>query len=156
MFYGEPTINKKRIKSLYYPHKQTGLCTKWSFHEIGQCNYIKILNYIISLRLLCEYFMIKIMKLLFKCYRMAIECANPIKWGYCSFGYSINVIHLWWMGVLCVTWHKIIPKSTNPKIKSQNYLNKVFILFKACPCILWDEPHPPGRNPNDVQQHFKG
>jgi hypothetical protein len=24
-----------------------------------------------------------------------------------------------------------------------NCLNKVFILFKACPCTLWDEPHPP-------------
>jgi len=33
--------------------------------------------------------------------------------------YSTNVIHSWWMGVLCVTWHKMIPKSTNPKIKGQ-------------------------------------
>ncbi len=24
-----------------------------------------------------------------------------------------------------------------------NYLNKVLILFKVCPCTLWDEPHPP-------------
>ncbi len=24
-----------------------------------------------------------------------------------------------------------------------NCLNKVVILFKACPCTLWDEPHPP-------------
>ncbi len=24
-----------------------------------------------------------------------------------------------------------------------NCLNKVFVLFKACPCTLWDEPHPP-------------
>jgi hypothetical protein len=29
-------------------HKQTNLCTKGSFHENGQCNYIKILNYIFS------------------------------------------------------------------------------------------------------------
>ncbi len=28
-----------------------------------------------------------------------------------------------------------------------NCLNKVLILFKACPCILWDEPHPHARIP---------
>jgi hypothetical protein len=39
---------------LQYPHKQTSLCTKGSFHESGQCNYIQILNYIFSLRLLCN------------------------------------------------------------------------------------------------------
>ncbi len=24
-----------------------------------------------------------------------------------------------------------------------NCLNKVLVLFKPCPCTLWDEPHPP-------------
>ncbi len=33
--------------------------------------------------------------------------------------YSTNAMHLWWMGVLCATWYKMIPKSTNPKIRSQ-------------------------------------
>ncbi len=37
-----------------------------------------------------------------------------------------------------------------------NCLNKVFVLFKACPCTLWDEPHPPCWGPNDAQQDFKG
>jgi hypothetical protein len=35
---------------LQYLHRQTNLCTKGSFHENGRCNYIKILNYIFSLR----------------------------------------------------------------------------------------------------------
>jgi len=33
------------------------------------------------------------------------------------------------MGVLCAKWHKINPKSTNPKIKSQN---KISGLIKKC------------------------
>jgi hypothetical protein len=37
-----------------------------------------------------------------------------------------------------------------------NCFNKVFVLFKAHPCTLWDEAHPPCRNPNDAQQDFKG
>jgi hypothetical protein len=37
-----------------------------------------------------------------------------------------------------------------------NCLNKVLILFKACPCTLWDEPHPPCWNPNDAQQDLGG
>jgi len=28
-----------------------------------------------------------------------------------------------------------------------NWLNKVFVLFKAHPCTLWDEPHPHARIP---------
>jgi hypothetical protein len=83
--YGEPNHKWEKIKSLQHPYTQTGLCTKGSFHECGQCNYIKILNYIFSLSLLCEYFMIRIMKVLFKCSSMAVECVNLIKWGYCSF-----------------------------------------------------------------------
>jgi hypothetical protein len=78
-FYGESNDKQKKIKSLQYPHRQTNLCTKGSFHESVQCNYIKILNYIFSLRLLCEYFMIKIMKMLLKCSSMATQCVNPIK-----------------------------------------------------------------------------
>ncbi len=35
-------------------------------------------------------------------------------------------------------------------------LNKVFVLFKACPCTLWDEPHSLCWNPNDAQQDLKG
>ena len=78
-FYGEPNHKQKKIKSLQYLHRQTSLCTKGSFHENGQCNYIKILNYIFSLRLLCEYFMIRIMKVLLKCSSMATKCVNPIQ-----------------------------------------------------------------------------
>jgi len=37
-----------------------------------------------------------------------------------------------------------------------NCFNKVFILFKACPCTLWHEPHPPCWNPNDAQQDLEG
>jgi hypothetical protein len=33
--------------------------------------------------------------------------------------YSTHVIHSWWMGVLCATWHKMIPKFTNLKIKGK-------------------------------------
>jgi hypothetical protein len=36
------------------------------------------------------------------------------------------------------------------------YLNKVFVLFKARPCTLWDEPDPSCRNPNDAQQYLEG
>jgi len=28
-----------------------------------------------------------------------------------------------------------------------NCVNKVIVLFKVCPCTLWDEPHPSSRNP---------
>jgi hypothetical protein len=41
MFYGEPNHKQEKIKSLQYPHKQTSLCTKGSFHESGQCDYTK-------------------------------------------------------------------------------------------------------------------
>jgi hypothetical protein len=82
---GEPNHKQETIKSLQYLHRQTNLYTKGSFHENGQCNYVKILNYIFSLRLLCEYFMIRIMKVLLKCCSMAIECVNPIRWRYSSF-----------------------------------------------------------------------
>jgi hypothetical protein len=41
MLYGKPNHKQKKIKSLQCPHKQTGLCTKESFHESGQYNYIK-------------------------------------------------------------------------------------------------------------------
>jgi len=77
--YGEPNHKQEKIKSLQYSHRQTDLCTKGSFHEKEQYNYFKILNYIFSLRLLCEYFMIRIMKVLFRCFGMATKCANPIK-----------------------------------------------------------------------------
>jgi hypothetical protein len=43
-FYREPNDKQKKIKSLQYLHKQTDLCTKGSFHENGQYNYINILN----------------------------------------------------------------------------------------------------------------
>ncbi len=36
------TINKKRSKVCNTCIKKTSLCTKGSFHENGQCNYIKI------------------------------------------------------------------------------------------------------------------
>jgi hypothetical protein len=45
-FYGKPNHKQEKIKSLQYLHRQTDLCTKGSFHENGQCNYIKILYYI--------------------------------------------------------------------------------------------------------------
>jgi hypothetical protein len=57
-----PPINKK-IKSLHYPHRQTGLSPKGPFMKMGNELY-KIINYIFSLRLLCKYFMIRIMKVL--------------------------------------------------------------------------------------------
>jgi len=37
-----------------------------------------------------------------------------------------------------------------------NCFNKVFVLFKAHPCTLWDEPHPPCWNSNDAQQDLEG
>jgi hypothetical protein len=39
---GKPNHKQVKIKSLQYLHRQTDLCTKGSFHENGQCNYIKI------------------------------------------------------------------------------------------------------------------
>jgi hypothetical protein len=47
--YGKPkplTIDQ----SVQYLCKQISLCTKGSFHESGQYNYIKVLKYIFSLR----------------------------------------------------------------------------------------------------------
>jgi hypothetical protein len=77
--YGEPNHKQEKIKSMQYPHIQTSLYTKGSFHESGQCNYIKILSYNFFLRLLWGYFMIRIMKVLLKRCSMAIECANLIR-----------------------------------------------------------------------------
>jgi hypothetical protein len=54
-----PTINKRRSKVC---NTYIANWSKGSFHESGQCNYIKILNYNFSLKLLCGYFMIRIMK----------------------------------------------------------------------------------------------
>jgi len=107
---------------MQYLHIQIGLCTKGSFHESGQCNYINILNYNFSLRLLCEYFMIRIMKVLFKCCNMD-NVLTLLDEGIAHLVYSTNEIHSWWMGVLCATWHKMIPKSTNLNTIGQN-LNK--------------------------------
>jgi len=45
MLHGKPIHKQEKIKSLQYPHIQTSLYTKGSFHESGQCYYIKILNY---------------------------------------------------------------------------------------------------------------
>jgi len=84
--HGEPNHKQEKIKSMQYPHIQTSLCTKGSFHGNGQCKYMKILNYNFSLRLLCGYFMIRIMKVSLKCSSMATKCANLIRRGYCLFG----------------------------------------------------------------------
>jgi hypothetical protein len=91
--HGKSNHKQEKIKSMQYLHIQIGLCTKGSFHESGQCNYIKILNYNFSLRLLCGYFMIKIMK----------YCLNVVAWshnvltllneGITHLVYSTNVIH---------------------------------------------------------------
>ncbi len=60
IFYGKPNYKQKKIKSLQYPHKQIGLCTKGSFHESDQCNYIfkkikiKILKVIMQSCLNCN------------------------------------------------------------------------------------------------------
>jgi hypothetical protein len=107
--YGEPNHKHENIKSLQYLHKQTDLCTKGSFHENGQCNYIKIFNYIFSLRLLCEYFMIRIMKVLLKCSSMATKCANLIRWntttnfGFCNCHLQLKFSYMWHMQLqICV------------------------------------------------------
>jgi hypothetical protein len=57
-------------------------------HENGECDYIKILNYIFSLRLLSEYFMIRIMKVLLKYSSMAIKCATLLDEGIVHLVYS--------------------------------------------------------------------
>ncbi len=56
MFYREPNHKQEKTKSLQYLHKQTGLCTKGSFHENGQCNYIKILNHNFFLKVIVRVF----------------------------------------------------------------------------------------------------
>ncbi len=56
-FMEKPNYKQKKINGLQYPYRQIGLCTKGSFHENGQCNYIKIQ---FLYRLLCGYFMIRI------------------------------------------------------------------------------------------------
>jgi len=35
MFYGKPNHEQENIKILQYPHRETSLCTKGSFHEMG-------------------------------------------------------------------------------------------------------------------------
>jgi hypothetical protein len=35
MFYGKPNHKQEKIKSLQYLHRQIDLCTKGSFHEMG-------------------------------------------------------------------------------------------------------------------------
>ncbi len=72
--------------------------------------------------------------------------------GYCiHFFYSIAFIGLQCpiLNAPCNFQKLCISNYTCP-----NCLNKVFILFKMCPCTLWDEPHSPCQNPNDAQQDF--
>jgi hypothetical protein len=38
--YGKPNHKQEKIKNLQYLRRQIDLCTKGSFHENGQCNYI--------------------------------------------------------------------------------------------------------------------
>jgi hypothetical protein len=42
------------------------------------------------------------------------------------------------------------------KFACPNSFNKVFVLLRAHPYTLWDEPHPPCQNPNDAQQDVEG
>jgi hypothetical protein len=46
----------------------------------------------------------------------------------------VNVIHSLWMGILCATWHKMIPNFTNPKIRFQ-------IFFKWIDIKMFKWPH---------------
>jgi hypothetical protein len=94
-FMENPTKNKRRSKVCNTHIFKLVYAPKGPFHERGQCNYIKILNYNFSLRLLCEYFMIRIMKVLLKCCSMAIECANLMRllvWLYMPSGVFYNFI----------------------------------------------------------------
>jgi hypothetical protein len=56
MFHGEPNHKQKKIKSLQYLHRQTSLCTKGSFHESGQCNYIKNIKLQFFLKVIAQVF----------------------------------------------------------------------------------------------------
>jgi hypothetical protein len=59
-------------------------------------------------------------------------CLNALAWpknvlallneGIAHLVYSTNVIHSWWMWVLCVTWHKMISKSINSKINTSGLI----------------------------------
>ncbi len=53
------------------------------------------------------------------------------------------------VGVLCATWHKVIPQFTNPKIRFQNtdLHGNVFLSFKTLGMSRW--------TPKSAQLHLK-
>jgi hypothetical protein len=63
------------------------------------------------------------MKILLKCFIMAIECGRPFRCKYYSLCFVVNVIHFLCMGVLCVIWHKGV-KAQNFQLKKLDLKNK--------------------------------
>jgi hypothetical protein len=74
-----PTINKRRSKVCNTYIDKLVYGPRGPFMKVGNVIVYKILNYNFSLRLLNGYFMIRIMKVLLKCSKMAIKCVNPIR-----------------------------------------------------------------------------
>jgi hypothetical protein len=70
-FYGKPNLNKRRSKVCNTYIDKLIYAPRGLFLKIRQCNCIKILNEIFLLRLLCQYLMMRIMKVLFKGFSMA-------------------------------------------------------------------------------------
>ncbi len=70
--------------------------------------------------------------------------------GYCI--HFFGLIALIWLQCLILSTPCNFQKLCISNFVCLNFVNKVFILFKACPCILWDEPHLSCKNPNDAQQ----
>jgi hypothetical protein len=56
MLHAKPNHKQEKIESLLYLHRQIGLCTNGSFHESGQCNYIKNIKLKFFLRVIAWVF----------------------------------------------------------------------------------------------------
>jgi hypothetical protein len=75
--YGKPTINKKRSKICNTYINKLFYAPRGPFMKMGNVIILNIkLN--IFIKVVVQYFMIRIMKVLLKCFNMATKCANLI------------------------------------------------------------------------------
>ncbi len=75
-------------------------------------------------KVIVRYFMIRIWRYCLKALAWPKDVLTLLNEGIAHLVYSTNVIHPWWMQVLCVTWHKMISKSINPKIKTSGLIQR--------------------------------
>jgi hypothetical protein len=74
--------------------------------------------------------------------------------GYCI--HFFGLIALIWLRCLILNTPCKFQKLCIGNFAYLNFVNKVLVLFKARPCILWNEPHLSCRNTNDAQQVHAG